>query len=257
MDCRTAFTERDTRIEFFEEDHKYVIDSDAGVVYTSTTTFVHKFFNAFDADAILTKMEASGSLSKKYPDMTRDQVKQKWNDTGKSSRDLGTLLHACIEDTYNGKEVNLNMTKPVSKEYLQFLKFKENFDDVLTPLQFEKRVFDEDSLICGSIDALFLKTDGTVAIYDWKRVSEMKIDNIYQNGRYPLNLLPDSNFYHYALQLNVYKYILERHYGVSVSDMVLVIFHPTRSKYLLVHLPNLQEYVIKMIETHNDLKDIP
>jgi hypothetical protein len=32
---------RDKNIEFFEEDHKYVISSDPGTKYTSVTTWVH------------------------------------------------------------------------------------------------------------------------------------------------------------------------------------------------------------------------
>ena len=38
--------------------------------------------------------------------------------------------------------------------------------------------------------------------------------------------LPDSNFWHYSLQLNIYRGILERKYGKKISGLYLVCLHP-------------------------------
>ena len=51
---------RDKHIHFFEEDHKYIIDTEPDVKYTSVTTWIHEHFEKFDADKIISKM-MSGS----------------------------------------------------------------------------------------------------------------------------------------------------------------------------------------------------
>ena len=38
--------------------------------------------------------------------------------------------------------------------------------------------------------------------------------------------LPDSNYWHYALQLNTYKMILEHKYGKKITGLYLVCLHP-------------------------------
>ena len=78
--------------------------------------------------------------------------------------------------------------------------------------------------LCGSIDMVFYrKSDNSYVIYDWKRSKDIKTDNPFGKGFGPVSHLPDSNYWHYTLQLNVYKYFLQTHYGLRVSDMYLVI----------------------------------
>jgi hypothetical protein len=38
-------------------------------------------------------------------------------------------------------------------------------------------------------------------------------------------MLPDAQLYHYAIQLNVYKYMIERHYGHRVVGLHVVCCH--------------------------------
>jgi len=53
--------------------------------------------------------------------------------------------------------------------------------------------------------------------------------------------MPDSNFWHYALQLNTYKFILEEKYNKKIRDLYLVRLHPDieEKTYELIKLPNL------------------
>ena len=41
-----------------------------------------------------------------------------------------------------------------------------------------------------------------------------------------INHLPDTNYWHYSLQLNTYKMILEHKYGKKVTGLYLVCLHP-------------------------------
>ena len=56
--------------------------------------------------------------------------------------------------------------------------------------------------------------------------TKLKKVNPFQNMNEPLAHLPDCNYYHYCLQLNAYRYILETEYGFKVSEMLLGVFHP-------------------------------
>ena len=47
---------RDIRIQFFEKEHKYIIDLEPDVKYTSVTTWIHEHFEKFDADKIIKKI---------------------------------------------------------------------------------------------------------------------------------------------------------------------------------------------------------
>ena len=55
--------------------------------------------------------------------------------------------------------------------------------------------------------------------------------------------MPDSNFWHYALQLNTYKKIIEDKYGKIVNDLYLVRLHPDceDNTYELIKLPDLKK----------------
>lgn len=43
--------------------------------------------------------------------------------------------------------------------------------------------------------------------------------------------IPNTNYWHYSLQLNLYRTILERSYGIKVKTMKLVCMHPTLANY--------------------------
>ena len=65
--------------------------------------------------------------------------------------------------------------------------------------------------------------------------------------RPPLEHLPDCNYYHYCLQLNLYKYILSSEYGVAVSGMYLGVVHPHR-RPRVIKLPPLDAEIALIVE---------
>ena len=111
-------------------------------------------------------------------------------------------------------------------------------------------IFDEDVKIAGSIDFVSENEDGTLTIYDWKRCKEIKKTNSF--GDYAITEciahLPDTNYWHYTLQLNVYKWMLEKYYGLEVADLYLVILHPDQPSYRRMRLNIMTDEVEDMIE---------
>jgi hypothetical protein len=78
-------------------------------------------------------------------------------------------------------------------------------------------------------------------LYDWKRCKEIKKKNDFGEWALPacIDHLPDTNYWHYALQLNTYKAILEAKYDVTISKMCLVGLHPNLPTYQLLDVPDL------------------
>jgi hypothetical protein len=213
---------RDNNITFEEEGHKYTINGETN--YTSVTTWLKKFFYPFNDELIITNMMKSPKWpDSKYFGMTKDEIKKQWRDNGNEAAKLGTAMHKMFEDHYNGLYVDGSNT---GVEYDYFTNFI-NDHPTLKPFRSEWTVYDEDLRLSGSIDMLFINEDGTLSIYDWKRCKSMdKTVSFNKYAKPPIKHIPDTNFWHYSIQLNAYKMIIERKYGYKIKDMFLVCIHP-------------------------------
>ncbi len=76
----------------------------------------------------------------------------------------------------------------------------------------------------------------------------MKMENNFANGFGPVSHLPDTNYWHYTLQLNIYRWLLEKHYNLKISEMALVVLHPNNKSYVRYKLNKLVEEVDDMME---------
>lgn len=246
---------RDARITFDEESHTYTIDG-SRQGWTSCTQFIHGFVQEFDADAIISKMMNSRKWSEsKYFGMTPDAIKAQWSASANEASTAGTRMHLDIERYNNADPVgNLagdNYVPNQSPEWEYFLEYDKRWREKngFIPYRTEWLVFKEDIKLAGSIDMLYLKPDGTLAIYDWKRAKEIKFDNPYQNCLEPIDNLPDTNYWHYSLQLNIYRKILEELYDVKVSELALVVLHPNNRSFKVIKLNRMDEEVTAMFES--------
>ena len=66
-----------------------------------------------------------------------------------------------------------------------------------------------------------------------------------------LGHIHDSNYWHYTLQLNIYKYTLETKYELSVRDLHLVVIHPENqtNNYEKIKLPIIPTTDIEILLT--------
>ena len=137
--------------------------------------------------------------------------------------------------------------------------FENNIGQHLEPHRTEWMIWDNELKFAGSIDMTFINDDGTIEIYDWKRSVGIKKENSWQSSITPcISHLPDCNFYHYSLQLNTYKALLEKNYNVKIKGMYLVCLHPNKSRYERIKVPNLPQEVAELFEKlkkiYEDLK---
>jgi len=239
---------RDEFITFEEGPHIYTVCGERGT-YTSVTTFNHSHFSHFDADAIIDNMLRGRKMrdpNYKYYGMTKEQIKADWDKNRDAASSAGTKMHYDIECYFNGMQVTND-----SIEYKYFQNFVRDFPE-LKPYRTEWMVYYEELKISGSIDMIFENPDGTIQIYDWKRCQEIKHEAEF--GKFALtpciSHLPDTNFWHYALQLNTYKMILEHKYGKKVTDLYLICIHPDNvyKNYQRIQVPVLTNEMKDLVE---------
>lgn len=256
--------ERDANIMFFEQGHKYTILTEPDVKYTSVTTWNHTHFEQFDADKIIgTMMKGKGwKEGHKYWGINAEQIKLQWNTNKDSVAGAGTDLHYDIECFLNENRLQFDYTnKELYEIYMSNNKEKHEFKPLewqyfinfvrdnseLKPYRTEWLIYDDDVKISGSIDMIYENSDGTLSIYDWKRCKNITRINNFNKFALPVAIchLPDSNFWHYALQLNTYKVILEKKYNKKIKNMFLVRLHPDAEEknYELIELPDLSTEV--------------
>ena len=268
---------KDDRIQFNEAEHSYTIDgTKAG--WSSCTQFIHKFFGHFEPDKVIPKM-MRGPNWIKHPlyGKTVEEIKAIWAASGAEASTAGTRMHLDIEYFYNSshfqalwekkKAANTllipkaNFDKSVaamksdddwtpnaSPEWEMFKAYQEKIGSKMLPFRTEWLVFNEDIKVAGSIDMLYIKNDGKYAIYDWKRAKDIKMENKYQAGLGPLSHLPDSNYWIYSMQLNVYRMILKLKYGMEIDELALVILHPINDSWKVIKVNIMEEEVLDMFE---------
>jgi ATP-dependent exoDNAse (exonuclease V) beta subunit len=231
--------ERDKYISLDEKLHIYTIHNKQD--YISVTTFVHSLFEKFNADKVIDNIINGRNYSNsKYFNMSKKDIKTLWKNNGSTAAKQGTQLHLDIENYYNNK-----FTDNDSIEYTYFKNFINDNKD-LQPYRTEWKVWDEDYKITGTIDMLYInKNNDELMIYDWKRSKNIVKTSFYQSFSSVdcISHIPNLNFWHYSLQLNIYKKILERKYNKTITKLCLVCLYPDNPNYIVIDVPDLTDEV--------------
>ena len=240
--------ERDNDISFEEGPHIYTVKGNRGG-YTSVTTWNHSHFCSFDSESIVNNILRSHRMKDptyKYYGKTKEDILKMWDDNRDQAARAGTKMHNDIEYYYNKEPVNNE-----SEEFSYFQNFLKDFSD-LKPYRTEWMIFHEELMLSGSIDMIYENPDGTLQIYDWKRCKEIEHETNYNKYATTqcISHLPDTNFWHYALQLNVYKAILEQKYGKKITDLYLVCMHPDNvyKNYQRIKVPIMEKEIEELFK---------
>ncbi len=180
--------------------HKYSVGD---TVLKSVTECISTFFEPFNADYI-------ASCIADRDGRTPEDVLQEWD----IKRDWGTEVHELIEDHINGKQ-----KEQYPNEVIEAINFLNTLPKA--NITSEKRVYSMEWGVAGTIDLVVEVPEG-ILLLDWKTSKTITIDNPFQKAKEPIDHLDDCNYNKYSLQLNVYKAILEKHYGKKVVAMGIV-----------------------------------
>lgn len=233
-------------IVFEELTHKYSSEWKGKTIeYVSGTTFLHKFFPEFDPTGVITARCA------KKQGITVEELKKQWREKGNAATAFGTRCHEVCEDVELNRFVrNKPENEKEEKTFQQAIKMATSLRAKVDILGVEKIVFSPELQLAGTID-LFAKSrkNGTYLIVDHKTNKSIDTENTYKSfALAPIEHIPNLNFWHYGLQLNLYAYLLK--YGKWVpKDAKFRFFlnHLTEQSAKLIELPDLQIEIRDMI----------
>ena len=271
---------RDEHISLDVERHSYSIKGSSDSV-TSVTTLLSQHFRKFDPEETINKnyirwqkdglnkyhrksKEDTRQTSKedgekaradfwqnrsnKYDGKSKEQIKQKWKEDGEKARSDGTRLHAAIESNYLGTASNDDYDKN-TKEWKHFLSFQN--EHKLEPYRTEWKIWSDYLKLAGTVDMLVKNKNNTLTIYDFKRVKDKICKEEHNWGRFgigPLSDIKDNKYNRYAMQLNIYRELLERYYGLDIASMRIVRLHPTASSFEVVEIPMMKDETNGVLE---------
>lgn len=263
-------------INFEERTHTYTHER-TKEQYTSVTTLLHEYVPEFDSaywslyKAIKDilgnynqfktyKLSVGGwenvvSSWRRNPLMKyQDEVESKqedylieWQLISETACEVGTAEHKRRElesqstdyYEYNGTSYETPLLHSQT-DILRFQDFANN--RVYTELL----VYNDRYKVAGQVDWV-LKKGRNIWIKDYKTSKEITKEAFRDKKMLtPLNDLPDANFYHYAIQMSTYAWMLEQ-CGYNIKRLEII---HTRTEDVY-EMPYLKEHVERMMEDHS------
>lgn len=253
-----VFTEKDVHIQFYPQEHIYLYDGQEQFIPVSSV--ISCFFKPFDS-YYWSEYKAN------QRNISQGQILEEWDSKGACSRDVGTFMHQQIENyykglpyqqefsfKYDGKYVHIEEQISLELEYMQFIEFLENHK--FKPFRTEWAIYDDELKIAGTIDMIHKRGD-VFDIYDWKRSHRIvdfwgkpiAVNNYGEKGLGELNQIEDTPYWHYCIQQNLYRYILERNYDIIIEKMYLVVFCDDTNEYRKLEVPRMDEVIISIVKS--------
>ena len=176
-----------------------------------------------------------------------------WQVQRDHAANAGTWMHAMLENLLNGYQI---MPGPMEGELHAAIRVLGTIGDVQA-YRTEWCIHAPEEDLAGSIDLVLRFPDrGEFVLVDWKRSSKLreKYNSYGHFMKSPLDTVPDCQGEHYRLQLNVYKWILEKYYEIKVARMLVVCIHPNYLPLGFIDdVPDMQESVTKLMSIRRDL----
>lgn len=209
-------------INFNEDLHKYT--TNGGREYISVTTLIGEYYDEFETNRIAIECEERGKEREdyKYAGMSAKEIKNQWTEICTEALRKGNKYHNLkeLEILYSGQVLQhplldgKTLLYPGYQEYVDLYKLEGG---IKYP---ELRVYWDELELAGHVDYVEVDFGGVVHIKDYKTNRKPLSKKGYKGKMMnaPLGNLPDSSYFHYALQLNLYAWILEQ-YGYTIGSL--------------------------------------
>lgn len=243
-------------IKYSPKENKYIL---RGKRLLPVSVAVSLFFERFDQNRWAEEKS-------KQTGKPQDLIIEEWNLKGEMARRTGVFLHEEIAHYFIGlpmkgrfqfkfKSEHLTVDKDISieKEESLFLKFVA--DENLRIYRTNYLVADRGLRIAGRVAFVGVCEDG-YEIYDWKRakgITDLDGNPITKNafgvkGKNGMETIDDTPFWHYALQLNLYRAILEKTNHIVIRRIFLIDLCPTKETYVKISVPLINEEMAKVLK---------
>lgn len=240
-------------IIFNEADHTYT-NSLTGKKGVSGTKFISKFKNPFDS-----KLEAEKYAKKN--NLNAEEVLAEWAKKGLISTIKGSAVHKYAELKYANKLHVYDPTEAINafgediikdnyeKCITQFENFYNDSKTSLIPVKSEVVVGDDEIGIYGMMDQLFYskKLNGLV-IEDYKTNGVIDKFSIYRKRMLsPISHLHECKLNIYSLQLNLYKFLIEKNTNLKIKGLFIIHMSETKENYEFIKIEDMRREIDLMI----------
>lgn len=245
--------------KFFESDHHYEYKGER--VGISVTTLIDQYSHEFKKQEMAERVASKRGVP--VADILND-----WDYRAKFATTKGTTCHEYAQAKWVERyweridfDGSYEYFEAVEKIKKQADNFKKDYRDRFEHLADEFIIGSSEYDIASAVDHLFInKFTGELIMVDYKTNSD-----IYKNDKYarkmkvPLNKLKDNTINHYALQLSIYKFLIEKYTNIKISEFFIVWFSEKNDNYTIIEVPYLENEVIKILENRRskNMKSVP
>jgi len=204
-------------LTFQAKNHNYQsIDQADGIKWISSTKVVELFKSKFDA--VTQSIKSSKNKKSKWYGIAPDEIQAIWSRESLRANTLGTFYHdqresdtiSCETIEREGRQIPI--IRPIYTDDIKYAP-SQSLTEGIYPEHF---VYLKSAGICGQSDRVEVIWD-RVDIIDYKTNKEIKTesytswDGVKQKMTGPLAHLDDCNYWHYAIQLSLYLYMVLKH----------------------------------------------
>ena len=242
------------RITFVEKNHSYLVDGKP-TNSPSVTRLLKRFKKEFD------KETAAARVAKRLG-VTVAQVLADWQLGNLYSTTLGSMLHKYIENYYCNKRVEFegkfeglgfDEKKLIAENLPKLVGYFQNFYNDYSHLLCVKNEIVlgdlDDTNVCGMSDMLCYNTQtDELEIIDYKTNKKMEKKSKYGNLLYPFEETSEGELNEYTIQLNTYKYFVEKHTNLKIGKLRIIWFNVVNDNYRMYELDDIQPQIKQMFE---------
>jgi hypothetical protein len=237
--------------KFYENGHYYTYKDKP--IEIGATGLIEQYTQDFDSQAVAERVAERDNKSVQ-------EVLDEWKQKNEWACEKGHLGHCYAQETweqlypspiwFDDEEKRIAINRICN----QADNFYNDYKDRLELVYNEYVIGGYEYNLASAIDALFInKLTGGLILVDYKTNSD-----IHKNERYakqmkvPLSHLKDTTLNHYAIQLSIYKYLVEKYTNLKIEEMFIVWFSENIDNYEIIEIPYLKDEVIKILENRRE-----
>lgn len=234
--------------KFYEDGHYYTYKDKP--ISIGATGLIEQYTQDFDAQAVAERVAEKQGVSVK-------DILDEWKLKNAQACLKGSASHNFVQNLWSGIS-HIEDTKNFTTGTLDALKlikgqaqnFYNDYKDRLELIYNEYVIGAYELDLASAIDALFInKLTGGLVLVDYKTNTDIHKNERYaKNMKVPLNHLKDTTLNHYAIQLSIYKYLVEKYTKLEFEEMFIVWFSELNENYEILEVPYLFKEVKNILE---------